>query len=319
MGKKDVRSENTLALQTDEDGNLLFDQIIKQGKSEDKIIYSKFIDTIEQDIDEDEDLSKPNEEELQKTMEKTVLGIKDKCELKIKSIKTVDGLNKKTEEESLYIRYTPRETQLKETKLKGTTERIIKIIESAVDPLEPSQFKSKKMPKGPGSPPVPVLHSPTKKLKQEEIENWKIPPSISNWKNPKGYTIALHQRIAADGRGLQQVQVSDSFAKFSESLYAAERIARDNIDKRTKLEVLVKEKQKQEREKKLRELAQDARKIRKGGDKEEEEEEKDNLSDKDDEEEEEEEEEDRNREEYIENKRKDKEQLERKIKRKKKG
>jgi len=165
MGKKDVRSENTLALQTDEDGNLLFDQIIKQGKSEDKIIYSKFIDTIEQDIDEDEDLSKPNEEELQKTMEKTVLGIKDKCELKIKSIKTVDGLNKKTEEESLYIRYTPSETQLKETKLKGTTERIIKIIESAVDPLEPSQFKSKKMPKGPGSPPVPVLHSPTKKIK----------------------------------------------------------------------------------------------------------------------------------------------------------
>jgi hypothetical protein len=37
-------------------------------------------------------------------------------------------------------------------------------------------------------------------------EAWKIPPSISNWKNAKGYCIPLDKRLAADGRGLQEVQ-----------------------------------------------------------------------------------------------------------------
>ena len=33
-----------------------------------------------------------------------------------------------------------------------------------------------------------------------------IPPCISNWKNNKGYTIPLDKRLAADGRGLQDVR-----------------------------------------------------------------------------------------------------------------
>jgi SNW domain-containing protein 1 len=32
-----------------------------------------------------------------------------------------------------------------------------------------------------------------------------IPPCISNWKNNKGFTIPLDKRLAADGRGLQDV------------------------------------------------------------------------------------------------------------------
>jgi SNW domain-containing protein 1 len=153
MGKKDLRSENTLAIQTDEEGNVLYDQIIKQNMAEDKIVYSTFSDLIEADV-EDEDLSKPSEEVLKQTMQKTLQAIEDKCELKINSIKNLEGLGeKKKEEESLFIKYTPSEHQLKETKLKGTKERIIKIVESTIDPLEPPQFKHKKIPKGPPSPP----------------------------------------------------------------------------------------------------------------------------------------------------------------------
>ena len=59
--------------------------------------------------------------------------------------------------------------------------------------------------------------------------DWKIPPCISNWKNIKGYTIPLDKRLAADGRGLQEVQISDNFAKLSESLYIAERNAREEV------------------------------------------------------------------------------------------
>jgi hypothetical protein len=58
---------------------------------------------------------------------------------------------------------------------------------------------------GPPSPPVPVLHSPPRKVTAEEQANWVIPPCISNWKNAKGYTIPLDKRLAADGRGIQDV------------------------------------------------------------------------------------------------------------------
>jgi len=42
-----------------------------------------------------------------------------------------------------------------------------------------------KVPRGPGSPPVPVMHSPPRPITQQDQKNWKIPPAISNWKNAK--------------------------------------------------------------------------------------------------------------------------------------
>ena len=50
-----------------------------------------------------------------------------------------------------------------------------------------------------------VLHSPTRKMTKEEKAAWVIPPSISNWKNSKGYTIPLDKRMAADGRGVRVI------------------------------------------------------------------------------------------------------------------
>ena len=44
-----------------------------------------------------------------------------------------------------------------------------------------------------------------RKVTAKEQQEWKIPPCISNWKNARGYTIPLDKRLAADGRGLQQV------------------------------------------------------------------------------------------------------------------
>ena len=38
------------------------------------------------------------------------------------------------------------------------------------------------VPRGPGSPPVPVMHSPPRSISAKEQVDWKIPPSISNWK-----------------------------------------------------------------------------------------------------------------------------------------
>ena len=65
---------------------------------------------------------------------------------------------------------------------------------------------------------------------------WKIPPCISNWKNTKGYTIPLDKRLAADGRGLQEVTINDNFAKFAESLYIAEAASREEVAKRAAIQ-----------------------------------------------------------------------------------
>lgn len=61
------------------------------------------------------------------------------------------------------------------------------MVEAQVDPMEPPRFRiNKKIPRGPPSPPAPVLHSPTRRVTVREQKEWKIPPCISNWKNAKG-------------------------------------------------------------------------------------------------------------------------------------
>ena len=83
--------------------------------------------------------------------------------------------------------------------------------------------------------------------------------SYSNWKNIKGYTIPLDKRLAADGRGLQEVQVNDKFAKLSESLFLAERAARTEIEQRATLAKKMARKAKEVQEDEFRQLATQAR------------------------------------------------------------
>merc|ERR1719431_1265382 len=131
--------------------------------------------------------------------------------------------------------------------------------------MEPARFKiNKKVPRGPPSPPAPVMHSPTRKVTAKEQADWKIPPCISNWKNAKGYTIPLDKRLAADGRGLQQVHINENFSKLAEALYIADRKAREAVEMRASLEKKLAQKEKEAKESKLRELAQKAREERAG-------------------------------------------------------
>ena len=93
----------------------------------------------------------------------------------------------------------------------------------------------------------------------KEQQEWKIPPSISNWKNPRGFTIPLDKRLAADGRGLQDPLINDNFAKLSQSLYAADRKAREAIEMRYQIEKKYEEKLNDKREKDLERIAWIAR------------------------------------------------------------
>ncbi|KAG2254545.1 hypothetical protein Bca52824_084681 [Brassica carinata] len=75
------------------------------------------------------------------------------------------------------------------------------------------------------------------------------PSLYLDWKNLKGYAIPLDKRHAADGRGLQDVQINNSFAKLSESLYVAEEKAREAVSMRSKVqkEMMMKEKEMEEK------------------------------------------------------------------------
>jgi SNW domain-containing protein 1 len=88
--------------------------------------------------------------------------------------------------------------------------------------------------------------------------------AVSNWKNPKGYTVPLDKRLAADGRGLQDVVINDKFAQFSEALFMASRHAREEVQQRAAMQQRLAEKEKAQKEDHLRMLAQQAREERAG-------------------------------------------------------
>lgn len=146
----------------------------------------------------------------------------------------------------------------------GAGRRAVKVYDMPVDPLEPPKFRHTKVPRGTGSPPVPVMHSPPRPVSAQDQANWKIPPCISNWKNAKGYTIPLDKRLAADGRGLQEVTISDKRASLTEALMLAEAKAREAVNLRAKVQQEMVARQKAAKEAELRQLAAQARMERHG-------------------------------------------------------
>ncbi|KAF8911069.1 pre-mRNA-processing protein 45 [Gymnopilus junonius] len=263
MGKKKASSGNTLALQVDSEGNVRYDAIAHQGQREGKIVQSQFKDLVplaqRKDLDEnDRSMDRPSEDEVQQTAEKTRAALEKLVNGKIKAAqpKNVPDSQGKTS----FIRYTPGQ-QNGEGALK---QRIIKMSEVVEDPLEPPRFKHKKIPRGPPSPPPPVLRSPPRKAAAAEQKEWMIPPCISNWKNNKGFTIPLDKRLAADGRGLQDIHINDNFAKFSEALFVADRHAREEVRQRSLMQQKLAQKEKEAKEENLRLLAQRAREERGG-------------------------------------------------------
>jgi SNW domain-containing protein 1 len=227
-----------------------------------KIVYSKFTDLLPKQVtEEDPSLAKPDEETIKETTEKTRKALESLVAAKVSAAMPVHAAEKTGPDQ--YIRYTPSNQE--ESFNSGAGQRIIRMVEVQRDPMSPPRFKvSTKVPKGPPSPPAPVLHSPTRKVTVKEQQEWKIPPCISNWKNPKGYTIPLDKRLAADGRGLQSVHINENFSKLSEALYIADRKAREAIEMRAKMEKTLAEKEKAKKEEDLKKLANEIREQRSG-------------------------------------------------------
>ncbi len=259
MGRKGTAStSNALAIQVDAEGKVKYDAIARQGHNDSRIIHSSFKELIplRQRADAgDINLDRPSQEEVAESRERTAkaLATITSGTLAAQRPKNVKGISRA---EPTYVRYTPS-NQMGDTSAKN--DRIMKIVERQQDPMEPPKHKHKKIPRGPPSPPPPVMHSPPRKLTAEDQEAWKIPPPISNWKNPKGYTVPLDKRLAADGRGLQDVTINDKRAQFAEALNIADRHAREEIKLRSQMQQKLAEKEKNAKEDHLREIARQAK------------------------------------------------------------
>lgn len=254
------KTSNALAMRVDGEGKTKYDEIARRGHSDTRIIQASFKDLIplRQRADAGEiDLARPSQEDVAATKERTAQALQALVsgQTAAQKPKNVKG---RSNDEPTFVRYTPSGQM---GGPQGQT-RIVKIQQRQLDPMEPPKFKHKRIPRGPPSPPPPVLHSPPRKLTAEDQEMWKIPPPISNWKNPKGYTVPLDKRLAADGRSAQDITINDKFAQFSEALFAADRHAREEVKQRSVMQQRLAEKEKLQKEEHLRQLAQKAREER---------------------------------------------------------
>jgi SNW domain-containing protein 1 len=263
MGRKSQSNSTALAVQVDAEGKVKYDAIARQGHNDQRIVHASFKDLIplRQRADAgDINLDRPSEEEVAASTERTKDALAKLVSGAVAAQKP-KNVNVGTRKDPTYVRYTPANQMGDNTR---KNDRIMKIVERQVDPMEPPKFKHKKIPRGPPSPPPPVMHSPPRKLTAEDQEAWKIPPPVSNWKNPKGYTVPLDKRLAADGRGLQDVTINDKFAQFAEALFTADRHAREDVKQRALMQQRLAEKEKAQKEDHLRMLAQKSREERAG-------------------------------------------------------
>ncbi|KAK0820595.1 mRNA splicing protein [Friedmanniomyces endolithicus] len=262
MGKKGAASSsNALAIQVDGEGKVKYDAIARRGHSDTRVIHASFKDLIplRQRADAGEiNMERPSAGEEQASKERTQKALQSLVDgtLAAQKPKNVKGTSRP---EPTFVRYTPANQMGDNSKQQ---DRIMKIVQRQQDPMEPPKHKVKKIPRGPPSPPPPIMHSPPRKLTAEDQEAWRIPPPVSNWKNPKGYTVPLDKRLAADGRGLQDVTINDKFAQFAEALHTADRHAREEVQQRQRMQQRLAEKEKEAKEEHLRMLAQKARQDR---------------------------------------------------------
>lgn len=247
-------------IKQDATGELDYSAIVRQGENATRVVHTSR-DAMVEKTRHEALRPLPTQQEADETTDRTRAALEKVISGKISAAKAKTSKSAAPAKPS-FIRYTPANTNNEHNS--GSRQRIIKMVEAPVDPMEPPRFAHRKAPVNPPSPPVPVMHSPDRKLSKKEAANWNIPPVVSNWKNNRGYTISLDKRLAADGRGLQDHSINDRFGALAEALYQAERTARENVEKSAQIHRQVSRKMKEAKEKQLRDLAARARQERKG-------------------------------------------------------
>jgi len=249
-------------VEVDKNGEISYDAIVTGGTNSGKTVYSRY-EHLKGGEAKPEDVALPSAQEEAETANRTQLALQkllaDKTALNKPSGSAIVNANtsKGIEEKTQFIKYTPRPDAPGYNP--AAAQRVIQMVPAQVDPMMPPKHQHKKVARGPAEDPVPVLHAPPTKLTKKERAQWNIPACISNWKNTRGYTIPLDKRLAADGRGLREHTINSNFATLSESLYVAERQARQEVRLRAQVQKKLSMQEKDRREDELRKLANQAR------------------------------------------------------------
>merc|ERR1719215_734227 len=261
-------SNKLINVQIDEStGKVNYDAVVTGGTNSGKKVYTKHNDIVplikNGEMPSADAIALPSEEEAKVTADKTQAALQALISNQIESAKPTGSAimqantSKDIEKKTQFIHYEADPNAPGYNPQCKT--RVIQMVEAQIDPMMPPKFKHKKVPRGPADDPVPVLHTKPAKLSKEEREAWKVPACISNWKNTRGYTIPLDKRLAADGRNLMEHSINSNFANLAESLYVAERQAREEVNMRAKVRGKLAEQEASKREEELRQLAMQAR------------------------------------------------------------
>ncbi|KAJ2783030.1 mRNA splicing protein [Coemansia javaensis] len=265
MGRGGGRRGNALAKHVDGDGNVSYDALARHGRRENEVVQSQPRDLIplrqRRDFDDTQDAipERPTADAVRAAAERTRAALDKKLAARA-TPQQGPGARGGGRAEPTYVRYTPNQQGAGFNS--GAAQRIVRVSDMPVDPMAPPKIRLQKQAQAPPSPPAPVMHSPPRRLTAEEQREWAIPPCVSNWKNIHGFTVSLDKRLAADGRGSEQLAVSDNFARLSEALISAEAHARREIAERAKIQQSLARREKEAKEERLRLLAQKAREER---------------------------------------------------------
>ena len=262
MGRPGVKSSGSLKVDIDSTtGMVRYDAIARGSRlgSGNKQLVQTTLKDMKETRAVAGDVALPDTEEEAETTQRTQRALEAILSGKAKKDGSIEVNAGGEEEKANYVRYTPNPQAPGYT----AAQRVIKVVEAQVDPLEPPKHKIKKAPFKPDNEAAPVLHK-NDKITVAEHKAWKIPPVISNWKNESGFVIELDKRLAADGRGTAEVTINDKFAALSEALYISERKAGEDLKLRNDIRRQMAMQEKDEKEAGLRELAARARRERAG-------------------------------------------------------
>lgn len=141
------KKSNALAVQLDQTGKVKYDAIARQGHSKDKIVYSNINQLLPAEVlaEDSEELQMPDQETINEITENTRKALEKLTNQKIVSAMPVRAAEKQAPAQ--YIRYTP--SQQGDAFNSGAKQRIIRMVEAQVDPMEPPRFRiNKKIPAG---------------------------------------------------------------------------------------------------------------------------------------------------------------------------
>lgn len=249
MGRVRMKAlvDTTLALPVGSSGEKRYEIIARVGHGPDRRIQTQLSDTLPKEFDP-EALERPSAAQVAQETAEAQAALQDLVAQA--TAKTQPKNVPRPAKPSQIISFTPQGTD---------STRIIKLATMPVDPLQPPKFHHKRIPRPPPSPPAPRLHSPPRRVTSEEQKAWHVPPCISSWKNPKGYTVPLDKRLASDGRGLAENTINPRLADLAEALHLAEQHNRAEVEMRAVVERKVAEQERRQRDEQLRALAEKAR------------------------------------------------------------